>query len=234
MLIRFGPHAFWCSPAGSLEASDFSGVSGLNIFDPNTGNKDNRRLSQQRLSTAHVPLNNQPRTFPLVIGCRLRLGRAPEKAYTFVNSQTTLESARRAAAKGFRELLTLRALARRDGQAQSEREKRLAKFLVPCCMAQECKDSPLVTRYPGSTFRGCDDSADRIVSLPMGPGKPVPQSRRSRIVMCRSVTSTLGVKHIARTFAQVTLHPINTKKALTSVKWSRRHCSPKFPMLEHQ
>ena len=39
-------------------------------------------------------------------------------------------------------------------------------------MAEECKDSPLVTRYPGSIFRGCEDSADRIVSLPMGPGKP--------------------------------------------------------------
>ena len=49
----------------------------------------------------------------------------------------------------------------------------ISAILVPCCMAQECKDSPLVTRYPGSTFRGCDDSADRIVSLPMGQGKPV-------------------------------------------------------------
>jgi OOP family OmpA-OmpF porin len=49
----------------------------------------------------------------------------------------------------------------------------ISAILVPCCLAQECKDSPLVTRYPGSTFRGCEDSADRIVSLPMGPGKPV-------------------------------------------------------------
>jgi outer membrane protein OmpA-like peptidoglycan-associated protein len=49
----------------------------------------------------------------------------------------------------------------------------LSVILVPFCIAQECKDSPLITRFPGSTFRGCDDSADRIVSLPTGPGKPV-------------------------------------------------------------
>jgi outer membrane protein OmpA-like peptidoglycan-associated protein len=39
-------------------------------------------------------------------------------------------------------------------------------------LAQTCRDSPLVTRFPGSTYRGCDDSADRIANLPMGPGKP--------------------------------------------------------------
>src|ERR1700690_1677535 len=48
----------------------------------------------------------------------------------------------------------------------------VSAILVPCSMAQECKDSPLISRYPGSIFRGCEDSADRIYSMPMGPGKP--------------------------------------------------------------
>ena len=35
-------------------------------------------------------------------------------------------------------------------------------LLVSHCMAQECKDSPLISRFPGSTFRGCTDKADDL------------------------------------------------------------------------
>jgi hypothetical protein len=45
-------------------------------------------------------------------------------------------------------------------------------ILVPHSTAQQCRDSPLIPAYPGSTYRGCDDSADRSYSFPMGPGKP--------------------------------------------------------------
>ena len=43
---------------------------------------------------------------------------------------------------------------------------------VSSSMAQTCKDSPLVSRFPGSTFKGCEDSADRAVTFPTAPGKP--------------------------------------------------------------
>src|SRR4051812_28368422 len=46
------------------------------------------------------------------------------------------------------------------------------------CMAQDakdCKDSPLVSRFPGSTITKCLDKADELATLPMGtkPSKKV-------------------------------------------------------------
>src|ERR1039458_1472631 len=48
----------------------------------------------------------------------------------------------------------------------------ISALLPPQCVAQDCKDSPLITRFPGSTFRGCVDKADEVATFPMGPGKP--------------------------------------------------------------
>ena len=41
--------------------------------------------------------------------------------------------------------------------------------------AKDCKDSPLVSRFPGSTITKCLDKADELATLPMGtkPSKKV-------------------------------------------------------------
>jgi OmpA-OmpF porin, OOP family len=38
--------------------------------------------------------------------------------------------------------------------------------------AKDCKDSPLISRFPGSVITGCQDKADDAFSFPMGSGKP--------------------------------------------------------------
>ncbi len=38
--------------------------------------------------------------------------------------------------------------------------------------AGDCKDSPAMTRFPGSTIASCSDKADDEVSLPRGNGRP--------------------------------------------------------------
>jgi len=38
--------------------------------------------------------------------------------------------------------------------------------------AAGCKDSPLITRFPGATIVSCTDKPDDVGSLPMGSGKP--------------------------------------------------------------
>jgi outer membrane protein OmpA-like peptidoglycan-associated protein len=38
--------------------------------------------------------------------------------------------------------------------------------------AKDCKDSPLIGRFPGSIITGCTDKADDAYSFPMGGGKP--------------------------------------------------------------
>lgn len=46
---------------------------------------------------------------------------------------------------------------------------------VDRCMAQDaqgCKDSPLISRFPGSVIVSCLDKPDDLASFPMGPGKP--------------------------------------------------------------
>ena len=61
---------------------------------------------------------------------------------------------------------------------------KLIRILLPClafvlaahaCAAQDakgCKDSPLITRFPGSRITSCSQADDDIVSFQMGPGKP--------------------------------------------------------------
>lgn len=51
----------------------------------------------------------------------------------------------------------------------------LSCLSVPLCLAQTCKDSPLIPKFPGSTYRGCNDSKDDIGKFPMGDGKPMKQ-----------------------------------------------------------
>jgi len=52
-------------------------------------------------------------------------------------------------------------------------------FLAQLCMAQQdakdCRDSPLVSRFPGSIITNCVDKADELAALPMGtkPSKKV-------------------------------------------------------------
>lgn len=38
--------------------------------------------------------------------------------------------------------------------------------------AEGCKDSPLITRFPGSVITGCKQANDDVYSFEMGPGKP--------------------------------------------------------------
>ncbi len=54
----------------------------------------------------------------------------------------------------------------------------LAAIAVPVCSAQEhdadgCKDSPLVTRFPGAIIKACKQFDDNAFDFPMGTGKPV-------------------------------------------------------------
>ena len=48
--------------------------------------------------------------------------------------------------------------------------------LIPCGKAQAdkqgCKDSPLISRFPGSVITDCVDKDDDQGTFPMGPGKP--------------------------------------------------------------
>jgi len=53
----------------------------------------------------------------------------------------------------------------------------LLLFLAPAGTAQPkdadgCKDSPLISRFPGSVITGCADKEDDVGTFPMGPGKP--------------------------------------------------------------
>ena len=48
---------------------------------------------------------------------------------------------------------------------------------VPVCAAQaqdakDCKDSPLISRFPGSVITDCKEAADDVYTFEMGPGKP--------------------------------------------------------------
>jgi outer membrane protein OmpA-like peptidoglycan-associated protein len=49
-------------------------------------------------------------------------------------------------------------------------------FTTQACMAQQdakgCKDSPLISRFPGSWIKSCTDKADEVHSFMMGSGKP--------------------------------------------------------------
>ncbi len=52
-------------------------------------------------------------------------------------------------------------------------------LLAACaCLAQDpkdaqgCKDSPILSRFPGSVIDSCDDKADDVFSFTMGSGKP--------------------------------------------------------------
>jgi outer membrane protein OmpA-like peptidoglycan-associated protein len=48
-------------------------------------------------------------------------------------------------------------------------------FAVRLCTAQDakgCKDSPLISRFPGSVISGCRQADDDVYSFEMGPGKP--------------------------------------------------------------
>lgn len=51
-----------------------------------------------------------------------------------------------------------------------------AMFLAPSCWsqtdAQGCKDSPLITRFPGSLIQSCTDKADDAFTFTMANGKP--------------------------------------------------------------
>lgn len=38
--------------------------------------------------------------------------------------------------------------------------------------AAGCKDSPLISRFPGAVLYNCTDKADDLATMPMGPGKP--------------------------------------------------------------
>jgi OOP family OmpA-OmpF porin len=53
----------------------------------------------------------------------------------------------------------------------------ISLFLAPWCAAQQkdaegCKDSPLITRFPGSIIISCSEKADDVGSFAMGNGKP--------------------------------------------------------------
>jgi OmpA-OmpF porin, OOP family len=48
-------------------------------------------------------------------------------------------------------------------------------FAVHVCLAQDakgCKDSPLISRFPGSIITGCNDKADNVGTFTMDGGKP--------------------------------------------------------------
>jgi outer membrane protein OmpA-like peptidoglycan-associated protein len=50
-------------------------------------------------------------------------------------------------------------------------------FAVHVCAAQTqdakgCKDSPLISRFPGSVILSCEDKAHELYGFDMGPGKP--------------------------------------------------------------